>query len=76
MFYLIYKITNNINGKIYIGSHKTKDGKVARKATANVLTLLATGTKREDLTTRDILAARREYGMTESKKLKNKVKNK
>ena len=25
MFYLIYKITNNINGKIYIGSHKTKN---------------------------------------------------
>jgi group I intron endonuclease len=25
MFYLIYKITNQINGKFYIGSHKTKD---------------------------------------------------
>ena len=25
MYYTIYKITNNINGKIYIGSHKTKD---------------------------------------------------
>lgn len=25
MFYIIYKITNQINGKIYIGSHKTKD---------------------------------------------------
>lgn len=25
MFYLIYKITNNTNGKIYIGSHKTKN---------------------------------------------------
>ena len=25
MFYLIYKITNNINGKFYIGSHKTKN---------------------------------------------------
>lgn len=25
MFYLIYKITNNLNGKIYIGSHKTKN---------------------------------------------------
>lgn len=25
MFYTIYKITNQINGKIYIGSHKTKD---------------------------------------------------
>jgi group I intron endonuclease len=25
MFYLIYKITNLINGKIYIGSHKTMD---------------------------------------------------
>lgn len=25
MYYLIYKITNNINGKIYIGKHKTKD---------------------------------------------------
>lgn len=25
MFYCIYKITNKINGKIYIGSHKTKN---------------------------------------------------
>lgn len=25
MYYLIYKITNTINGKIYIGSHKTKN---------------------------------------------------
>jgi len=25
MFYCIYKITNQINGKFYIGSHKTKD---------------------------------------------------
>ena len=25
MIYLIYKITNNINGKVYIGSHKTKN---------------------------------------------------
>ncbi len=25
MFYLIYKITNNINKKIYVGSHKTKN---------------------------------------------------
>jgi len=25
MFYLIYKITNNINGKFYIGSHKTRN---------------------------------------------------
>jgi len=25
MFYLIYKITNNLDGKIYIGSHKTKN---------------------------------------------------
>jgi len=25
MFYAIYKITNQINGKFYIGSHKTKD---------------------------------------------------
>ena len=25
MFYIIYKITNQINGKIYIGSHKTKN---------------------------------------------------
>lgn len=24
-YYTIYKITNQINGKIYIGSHKTKD---------------------------------------------------
>ncbi len=25
MYYTIYKITNQINGKFYIGSHKTKD---------------------------------------------------
>lgn len=25
MFYIIYKITNQITGKFYIGSHKTKD---------------------------------------------------
>ena len=25
MFYIIYKIINNINGKIYIGKHQTKD---------------------------------------------------
>lgn len=25
MYYIIYKVTNKINGKIYIGSHKTKD---------------------------------------------------
>lgn len=25
MYYIIYKITNNINGKIYIGKHKTKN---------------------------------------------------
>ena len=25
MFYTIYKITNKINGKIYIGKHQTKD---------------------------------------------------
>lgn len=25
MFYIIYKITNKVNGKIYIGSHKTKN---------------------------------------------------
>ena len=25
MFYIVYKITNQIDGKFYIGSHKTKD---------------------------------------------------
>ena len=25
MFYLIYKITNNLNNKFYIGAHKTID---------------------------------------------------
>ena len=25
MYYTIYKVTNKINGKIYIGSHKTKN---------------------------------------------------
>ena len=25
MYYLIYKISNNINGKIYIGKHKTNN---------------------------------------------------
>ena len=25
MFYTIYKITNKINGKIYVGKHQTKD---------------------------------------------------
>lgn len=25
MFYTIYKITNQIDGKFYIGSHKTKN---------------------------------------------------
>lgn len=25
MLYLIYKITNLVNGKIYIGSHKTEN---------------------------------------------------
>lgn len=25
MYYTIYKITNQIDGKLYIGSHKTKD---------------------------------------------------
>ena len=25
MYYVIYKTTNNINGKVYIGKHKTKD---------------------------------------------------
>lgn len=24
MFYIIYKITNKLDGKFYIGSHKTK----------------------------------------------------
>lgn len=40
MKYTIYKITNNINGKIYIGKHQTKDlddtymgsGKMLRRA--------------------------------------------
>lgn len=40
MFYLVYKITNTINGKIYIGCHKTKDkndgymgsGKIIKRA--------------------------------------------
>lgn len=42
MFYLIYKITNRINGKIYIGAHQTNDiedsymgsGKILRLAQA------------------------------------------
>lgn len=25
MFYTVYRVTNNINGKFYIGTHKTKD---------------------------------------------------
>lgn len=25
MFYYLYEIRNNINGKIYVGVHKTKD---------------------------------------------------
>ena len=25
MYYCVYKISNNINGKIYVGAHKTKD---------------------------------------------------
>ena len=25
MFYTVYKITNKINGKYYIGKHQTKD---------------------------------------------------
>lgn len=25
MFYTIYKVTNQINGQFYVGSHKTKD---------------------------------------------------
>jgi len=25
VYFLIYKITNQINGKIYIGAHKTED---------------------------------------------------
>nr|NDG05898.1 hypothetical protein [Oxalobacteraceae bacterium] len=25
IYYTVYKVTNNINGKIYVGSHKTKD---------------------------------------------------
>lgn len=25
MYYIVYKVTNNLNGKVYIGSHKTSD---------------------------------------------------
>ena len=25
MYYIVYKITNELDGKIYIGVHKTKD---------------------------------------------------
>ena len=25
MYYLIYKITNNVNNKIYVGKHKTEN---------------------------------------------------
>jgi dissimilatory sulfite reductase (desulfoviridin) alpha/beta subunit len=40
MFYYLYQITNNLNGKIYVGVHKTKDmndgymgsGKIIRSA--------------------------------------------
>lgn len=42
VFYVIYKITNNLNGKIYIGKHQTEDlndaymgsGKILRRAIA------------------------------------------
>ena len=42
MFYILYEIRNNLNGKIYVGVHKTKDindgymgsGKVIRSAIA------------------------------------------
>ena len=25
MFYILYRVTNNLNGKIYVGVHKTND---------------------------------------------------
>lgn len=37
MFYLIYKITNKINGKFYIGAHKTKDKNDSYMGSSSVL---------------------------------------